>query len=496
MFRQHFIGCLLAAGIVAGNGAVAGAEPPAPGTVTLKPCRLTGVEHDASCGVLQRPLDPARPDGPRIDLHFAVIPALARNKHPDPVFFFAGGPGQSAMELAGSVSRLLARLANRRDLVFIDQRGTGRSAPLVCEPPPPTTPLGAMTDPRWIEARLVACIAQLKTLPHGDLRFYTTTIAMQDAEAVRRALGAARINLVGASYGTRAALEYQRQFPQVLRRVVIDGVAPPDMVLPAAFSVDNEAALQSLLTWCASDTACAARHPELSKKLQSLLAALPRRVTLIHPATLVPEEVSVDRELVLSMIRTALYRPLVASALPLAVEQAAGGRFDALLALGTTLIPTRRGQAPAEGMHFAVVCAEDLPRLERAAADGAPGATFGNAFADYYRRVCAGVPRGSVPEAFYQLPQASGATLVSSGGVDPATPARHGERAAKALGPKARHVLVPNAGHGVLGIGCMRDVVFRFIDAVDDEAALQVDASCVQKIPRPPAFALPAGGAR
>jgi hypothetical protein len=52
----------------------------------------------------------------------------------------------------------------------------------------------------------------------------------------------------------------------------------------------------------------------------------------------------------------------------------------------------------------------------------------------------------------------------------------------------ARHVVVANAGHGVLGIGCVRDVVFRFIDASEDRDALGVDAGCAANVPRPPGF--------
>jgi hypothetical protein len=78
--------------------------------------------------------------------------------------------------------------------------------------------------------------------------------------------------------------------------------------------------------------------------------------------------------------------------------------------------------------------------------------------------------------------------LVLSGGADPATPPRHGQRVAVALGPLARHVVVPQAGHGVMAIGCMRDVLFRFIDAETDAAALQVETACIQGIPRPPVF--------
>jgi fermentation-respiration switch protein FrsA (DUF1100 family) len=145
-----------------------------------------------------------------------------------------------------------------------------------------------------------------------------------------------------------------------------------------------------------------------------------------------------------------------------------------------------RSGAIAEGMHFSVVCAEDLPRL--ALAGGEPGADFGQAFAQTYARVCADWPRGNVPEAFYEIPAARSATLVLSGGADPATPPRHAERVVQALGARARHVVVAQAGHGVLGIACLRDPVFRFIDAEEDGEALKVDADCARALPRPPAF--------
>jgi pimeloyl-ACP methyl ester carboxylesterase len=451
----------------------------------LKPCRLQGVEHDAQCGTLRRPLDPAVPQGVQIDLHFAVLPALARNKKPDPVFFFAGGPGQSAMSLAGPVSRLVARLGNRRDVVLIDQRGTGKSAPLKCEEDRPTQPLAESVDPARQLQRLQACRLALEKLPHGDLRQYTTTIAMQDADAVRQALGAQTVNLVGGSYGTRAALEYMRQFPAAVRRVVIDGVAPPDMVLPASFSTDTQAAFDGLLAACESDPTCAARYPALRRDWRALLASLPRDITLLHPVTAQAEKLTLSRDTLLAMVRGPLYVPSLTAALPLALGEATRRRFEPLAGLSSAMGGGRAG-ALAAGMHFSVVCAEDAPRLGQAT--DAPGVDFGASFADLYRKVCAEWPRGAVPAAFYTLPPASAATLVLSGGMDPATPPRHGERVTQALGAKARHVVVAYAGHGVLGVGCMRDVMFRFIDAADDELALKVDADCAKAIPRPSVF--------
>ena len=454
----------------------------------LKPCRLPGLEHDAWCGVLSRPLDPAQPGGTRIDVHYAVLPALARNRKPDPVLFFAGGPGQSAMELAGPVSRLLARLAYRRDVVLIDQRGTGRSAPLQCPEVPPAAPLAETTDPARQLARIKACLVQLQTLPHGDLRHYTTPVAMQDAEAVRQALGAAQLNVVGGSYGTRAALEYMRQFPAAVRRAVIDGVAPPDMVMPAAMSTDAQRALDLVLAACKAEPACQRRWPALATDWQSLLASLPRQVTVLHPLSGEPERLTITRELLLGLVRAPLYAPALAAALPLAVSEAAQGRFGALLGLASAM-GGRSTARLSEGLHYAVVCAEDLPLL--AHATDAPGADFGSEAAATYQKVCAMGPRGAVPAAFYQLPAAPAATLVLSGGADPVTPPRHGARVVQALGAKARHVVVPQAGHGVMGLACMRDVLFRFIDAPTDDEALKVDTSCADAMPRPGAFVPP-----
>jgi pimeloyl-ACP methyl ester carboxylesterase len=476
------IGLIGLIGPTASAPALAADAPPTP-------CRLPGVEHDARCGSVSRPLDPARPDGPRIDVHYVVLPALARNKKPDPVFFFAGGPGQSAIALAGPMSRQFSRLSNRRDVVLVDQRGTGRSAPLTCDTPDPARPLRELADMDRMREHLARCREALQALPHGDLRQYTTTIAMADADAVRQALGVAQVNAVGGSYGTRAVLEYMRQFPHAVRRAVIDGVAPPDMVLPATIAPDGQAALEALAAACDAEPACASRYPDLPGQWQRLLDSLPREIGVVHPVTGQPERLTLTRDMAASMLRSPLYVPALASALPLAITEAANGRFEALFGLGGALGSGRKEMQLAEGMHFSVVCAEDAPRLEGMAAPATTAApAFGAVFADLYRETCAAWPRGSVPEAFYTMPQAPAATLVLSGGIDPVTPPRHGERAAQALGANARHGVVPQAGHGVMGIGCMRDVLFRFIDAETDADALAVDTVCVESIPRPPAF--------
>lgn len=484
---------LAASGLVAAFG-FAQAAPP----LVLSPCWLKGWPRAAQCGVLQRPLDPAKPQGVMIDVHVAVVPALARNKAPDAVFFFAGGPGQSAIDLAGPLTAAHARLQQRRDLVFVDQRGTGRSAPLKCpddDERAALQPQAARGDSAQRLARLQACRTSLQALPHGDLRLYTTDIAMADVDAVRQALGVARLNAIGASYGTRAVLSYQRQFPQSMRRAVLDGVVPPDMRLPDAAAVDNQAAYDALLRACADDAACARRHPDLATRLPALLASLPRTVDLPHPVSGRIEHVSLDREAVLGLVRAPLYSPALAAGLPAALAEAADGRWAPLAALAQLLGGGAGGIAT--GQHFSVVCAEDLgPGVPPLSAPSAPSLLDGQAA--LYRSVCADWPRGRVDAAFYTMPPAPAPTWLLSGTLDPVTPPRHGARVAAALGTRARHLIVPNVGHGVLAQACLREAVARFITTDDDAAALAQPADCAAALPRPLFFVPPesASGAK
>ena len=199
-----------------------------------------------------------------------------------------------------------------------------------------------------------------------------------------------------------------------------------------------------------------------------------------------PEQFTLTRDMVLAAVRGALYSPALTSALPDAIDAAARGDLAGLLGLDAALF-ARKSARVAMGMHFSVVFAEDVPRL--ALSTDKPGSDFGTAFAQMYEQVCAAWPRGKVPAGFYGIAVSAAPTLLLSGGIDPATPPRHGERVARALGPLARHVVVANAGHGVMAIGCMRDVVYRFIDAGADADALAVDASCAVHVP-------PAAGVR
>jgi len=463
--------------------------------IEWKACRFPGIPTDVQCGSLNRALDPAAPNGLRIEVRLVVLPALSRRKLPDPVFVVAGGPGQSAIAVMPQAVGLLSRLNSRRDLVFVDQRGTGQSAPLRC-PNPLRDSLGAQSDPDRQVDLYLACRDRLARLEYvqsvDNLRYFTTPLAVQDLDAVRQALQAERINLVGSSYGTRVILEYQRQFPQRARRSVLDGVAPADMALPFSVATDAQASFEALMALCAPGSACHRSHPSLRQDWDGLLAGLPRPVVVAHPLTGEAEAFEMTRHAVLSMTRGALYSPALASALPQAISDAARGNFAGMVALGG-LLPGRKATALAMGLHFTVVCAEDFPRL--AQSTDRPGPDFGRAFSSIYERVCRDWPRANLPADYGRAVHSPNPVLILSGGLDPVTPPRHAERSLLALGSVASgglavHRVVPNAGHGVLSLGCMRDALFRFVDASDDRQAVASaqQIECGNDFPRVPAF--------
>ncbi len=439
-----------------------------------KACRHPSFPQEVQCGEIQRALDPSQPDGKKIAIHYVVLPSKDRNKLNDAVFLLAGGPGQSAINVANFGETILGKLNRRRDLVFVDQRGTGKSASLSCTDLEMSEKI---LDKASAIKETLACKDKLQKLPHGDLRFYSTSIAVQDLEAVRLAQNYSAINLVGASYGTRVGLEFLRQFPQSVRRLIIDGVVPPDLNLLAS---DAKKALDGVFADCKANARCHQAYPDLESDWKTLMQSGTRQASFIHPRLGKEISVPVTNEDVVSMVFKGLYSPTVTSVLPYAITQAKQGKLAPLANLSSSFAQ-RSPMAMNMGMHFTVWCTEAYARPRVGNAQDEFTALMG----DLYDKICSAWPKGAVPSEFFTIPASNSPVLLLSGGIDPVTPTRNGEQVAKALGAKARHISIDNAGHGLLAQGCVREVVSQFISAKDDAAALAVDAKCVRQIPRP-----------
>lgn len=478
-------GPLLACGLLS---ACTAAAPAPAASVRPAPCHLRGVDAETRCATVSVPLRRDGPaGGPTLDLRVVVVPAVRPDPAPDPIYFLAGGPGQAATEVIALALPGLARSQRQRDVVFVDIRGTGASAPLDCPPPAGPDGLAPLFDDTPTEAEVAACLAGL---PHPPAAFTTDAIA-DDLVAVADALGHGAVNLVGVSYGTRLALTVMRRHPGRVRSAVLDGVAPPPLPLFSSFAVDAQAALDRWLADCRADAGCSAAVPDPSAAVAAALSRAEAPVTLAHPRTGATETLTVGRAGLAGAIRNALYVPGLAAHLPVALQQGAAGDLTPLVAMSAAL-----GEGAADGMStgllLSVVCAEDLPRVDLAAHRAAAASTFlGDGLVSSMASICAMWPAGTPAPDHADPVQSDVPTLLFSGERDPVTPVRHAEAAAETLS-RARSLTVPGAAHGTLALGCAPALVESFLDAADPAA---VDPSCLGTL-RPPALSVGPLGSR
>jgi pimeloyl-ACP methyl ester carboxylesterase len=450
--------------------------------VALAPCHVKGVELDMRCGTLDVAENRDKPEGTRLKVWFAIMPAIAKGSVLDPIVVLAGGPGQSDSSVAGLVMPLFAKLNRNRDIVFIDQRGTGHSGALNCPPPKGSSLIASQLDPNVVIDSLDACARAFHE--HGiDVTHYLTTDAAQDIDAVRSALGYSRINLWAASYGTRLALEYLRLYPDSARSAVLDGPAPSSLQLPLAAGADTDRALDALIRNCASEIRCKSAHPQLEHDLDALFAKVDDKslaVTLTDPVTGEKMPLVLSSDVLASWLRTPLYSALTASLVPQAILDAASGNVDSLAALNLSV----GGDVIDElslGMHLSVVCSEDLANVDQAQVTALASTRFRSAFFDLYEKMCAHWPTRKVPAAFFAAPHSSVPVLILAGGLDPATPPAHGEAILPGLS-QGRMLVAPNLGHGVSESACAPDLIYRFFREAD---ARSLDGSCLTRLPRP-----------
>ncbi len=447
-------------------------------TLALEPCTLvTGA--DARCGTLMVPENRDDPNGRSIPINIAVIPATMNDPEPDPLFMLAGGPGQAATTTYPLLLNQFDGLNQRRDIVLIDQRGTGDSNPLHCDNLDDLDPDVQLTPEERI-AVLQECASVLAA--DNDLTQYTTDTAVQDFDAVREALGYEQINLYGASYGTRAAMAYARRYPEQVRALVLDAVVGPDLVLFQQGPRDGQLALEALFARCAADAACAERFPELEADWTRLLAQLetPQPVDIANPLTGEPLSLTLGRDDLAAYVYSILYSTDLVAMLPLLIHNAAEtGNYAPLLTQGF-LVSESAGLEL--GMLYTVTCAEDAAVLDMTQAEALQAESDFGLQADEFVAICEAWPETAVAGDLRAPLTVDVPVLLLSGAADPVTPPSYAESVAEAL-PDSLHVVVPNYGHSVVNVGCVPTLVTDFIRAGALDA---LDTSCVQAIKPPP----------
>jgi len=458
------------------------------GQLSFEPCALSvpGLEAvEAQCTTVTVPENHAEPDGRQIDLAVAWVPARGEGEA-DPVFMIAGGPGQSALESYPSLHRAFSDARRSRHVLLVDARGTGGSHPLACKD---AEGENAFTDPDDLSldaARDFArrCLDQLDD--DSDLRFYATTDHIQDLDRVRELVGAAQVNLIGISYGTRVAQQYAKRYPRHTRTVTLDSPVPNDLALGGEHARNLEDALTEQFARCRDTPACLENLGDPAQNLARVRATLEAgNLAPVDYRDPVSGEWRSDTPAfgdLAILLRMYAYQPAAAATLPLLLSEAANGHYEPLLAQSRMLVENV-SDSIMHGMQLSVLCTEDGPELLANPEDA--GTVLGTELIDFSLAQCEVWPRGERPADFHEPLSGDVPVLAITGELDPVTPPRYADAVIEHL-PNGRHLVLAGQGHNVIGAGCMPALFAQFLETAD---ATTLDADCLARLRPTPPFA-------
>ena len=443
--------------------------------LTIENCHLDGIKSQVKCGTLQVPENWLSPqNSEQISINFAILPAIDNSSNKTPLMFLAGGPGQAASELAAGLNKAFYEVRKTQDIILIDQRGTGKSHPLECEELVEQDVYQMIPEDLSVQ-EIKTCISQFE----GDLSQYNSENAIRDFDAVRKALGHQQVNVFGGSYGTRAALVYMRMFPESLRSVVLDSVAPIEVPI-GLFAQSSARSFNLLLEHCQQEVVCQQAYPNLADEFNALIARLdkaPVSLTIPHPRLGTPTRFVISKGKLLGTLFQQLYAVSSRSLVPLIIHQAYLENYAPLAGI---IARSDGGMGIYVGLLFNISCNEDFPKItDEMFAKDADNNFGGDNSQQGFKMVCPLWPQYRPSDDFYQSVTADIPTLILSGGLDPVTPPSNGEHSDKSL-PNSHHIIVDNTSHIVTTSTCAIDIVNEFLTSLKPK---ELDETCLEEVP-------------
>jgi pimeloyl-ACP methyl ester carboxylesterase len=481
MYVPARLGGLFAVGITLLLAISASAQQNAKAPTKIPRLELQTTESDAgkiSRGQLIVYEDRRARSGRQLELDVVVLHAAGKAPQPDPIFFLEGGPGKGAAVGWQRFPNLWMR--SDRDVVLMNQRGTGGSNRLTL-PSQRNQDLQGFLDPPFRTDQIDEAIAELGK--NADLRMYSTPDAMDDLNDLREALGYEQVNLVGGSYGTRAALVYIRRHEKTVRTAILNGVAPIEFRNPPYHAQSAQYALDKIFQRVEEDPVYRKAFPELRKKFHEILERLednPVKVDVTVVGTGEVVTLNLSKDAFAASLAYQMYYMDTSRRVPLLLWQAWKGDFKPFV---ISAIQRNRAlsQSVAMGMLLSVTAAEDVVRIRPEEIEPLTRDTFlGDVRVRQQIRACRDWPKSQLAEDFGQPVRSNVPVLILSGEIDPVTPPRWGEICAQNF-PNSLHIVAP-AAHGVSG-ACITAIEKRFLEKASVEG---LDVSCVKQMVLPP----------
>jgi pimeloyl-ACP methyl ester carboxylesterase len=444
--------------------------------VALQPCSVPGVPRSARCGAIEVLENPDRPGSGKLEVHFALIPAAKGHARPDPIVPVLGGPGEAATE-AGQFLERLAPMLDDRDLLLVDQRGTGQSGALRCHffsAGDPAQSLQNLFPPASVDS----CAKDLAT--HADLTQYSYQRFADDLEKVRRTLSYGPLNLFAGSYGTRAAQVFVRAYPSSVRTIYLGSIDPIDIAMPLPFAKAAQTALERTFVACEADAACHSAFPHVRDEFSQIM----ERLSSGHVFVKVPGHegaMDLSHGRVAEWFRSLLYRPSSAARLPWLIDRASKGDWDPIVK--GILEDARDADSDLSlGLLLSITCSDDLPFVRQEEVATATQNTF---LGDWRLRqqdaACKLWPHSVAPASSREPIQTKIPTMLVTGDSDGGTPLWFTEHAAPGFQNRVV-VIMNNRGHTEWA-PCVETLYQRFLE----QGSVQgLDASACSHLARPP----------
>ncbi len=253
----------------------------------LSPCRVPGIDTELRCGTFEARENRRDSNSRLIPLEVLIVPSRAAHPRSDPVVMVSpGGPGTTNSE-ALPIRAWYSWMRDDRDIVIVDLRGTSGSSRLDCAMVDANGSAAQYLGPLFPRDRIARCRDSLARI--DDLRFYTTPIIVQDFDDVLHALGYTKVNLWGASWGTRVEYLWLRMHPGTVRSAILAGSAPVNFLNPLPHARNAQIAIDGLFAECRREPTCHSSFPNIAAELNSVLARLDRRAATVHVRGSSPE---------------------------------------------------------------------------------------------------------------------------------------------------------------------------------------------------------------
>jgi pimeloyl-ACP methyl ester carboxylesterase len=430
----------------------------------------------AECGTLAVAENRENPTR-MIDLNIAIVRSKSSEKEKDPVIMLAGGPGQSAVDTFPQARVGFSKILKHRDVVLVDQRGTGHSNKIACDFDQETQDR-MLQDMDIIPDEIAKCVKNLD----ADTRFYTTTESIKDLEEVRKALNIEQWNLIGISYGTRKALTYMKMFPDAIRSVVLDSVVPQQEPLAQSHEKNLLSALHKQFELCKQQAPCDEAFGDVEQQMWQLLDKVEKEkpvIKLLDSQTGEYQDVTVTKDYLTGAIRMFAYSPISSRLLPLLITKANNGQLETLAAQAKLI--SSMMQESLSNVELSIICAEDLPFYNEYQAPAHN--MFGTDLAENMQKNCAVWPHSQVDASFKDPVVSDIPTLLLSGELDPVTPPEFAKLAKQTLS-HSQHLILKGQGHSSFTTGCMPKILGQFFQ----DPTAELETKCLDYLDYEPFF--------